>query len=454
MKKHHLIFGSTAIFTLLFYKESMGLNVAFFALALLAMIWFQGKSRGIAFNILSSTTVLSAMAFAWYGDGVSFWALFFSLVFLQFQNQEVKLKLLQSIPVALINGITSIGRPFIFNQWLPEPQIDNNRAKKIIAYLLIPALFITVFFVAYTFGSDTFSGIFDYELDLDFTDVVWISCLGFYLSFGFWNYFVPDYCYAFDKQLSNDFANNEKEEIEPSFSFLDLEFERKSGEISLILLNVMLLVFIVTYNYEQFFKVYPVTNLSAATHDRVNAVIISILMAVGVILFYFKNGFNFDAKAVLLKLLAKIWIGLNAILVVSSAVKNSEYILHYGMTYKRLGVYAFLAITLIGLGFTFYKIKNKKTNAYLFNQMILCLYSFLLLCSFVNWGNIITQYNVAAGKGNDKYFLQYLKYNDEIYFKLYPKELKTENYKIIEVLDWQDDSFLSKALYYETIDLK
>lgn len=453
MKKHQLILGSTAVFSFLFYNESIGINLAFLAIVLLILIWVQYKNRDVMFYFFSATTLMSAMAFAWYGDGVSFWAVFFSLVFLQFQNQEVKLKLLQAIPVVVINGITSVGRPFIFKQWLPEPEIDNNSAKKIIAYLLIPALFITIFFIAYSFGSDTFSGIFDYELDLDVMDLVWIASLGFYISFGFWNYYIPDFCYTLDKKLDNEFSSVDKKEVKPSFSFLDLEFERKSGEISLVLLNLMLLIFIITYNYEQFFKDVAINSLSSATHDRVNAVIISIIMAVAVILFYFKKGFNFDPKAVLLKLLAKIWIGLNAILIISSAVKNSEYILHYGMTYKRLGVYAFLAVTLIGLGLTFYKIKNKKTNVYLFNQMILCLYSFLLLCSFVNWGNIISQYNVAVDKGNDKNFLEYLKYNDEIYFKLYPKELNTENYKLIKLSKYKSDSFLSKALYYEAIDL-
>ncbi|AWG21532.1 hypothetical protein FFWV33_08310 [Flavobacterium faecale] len=454
MKKYHLIFGSTVVFSFLFYNESLGLNFALFALFLVTLIWLHFKNKGLAFKFFTVTTVMSALAFAWYGDGASFWALFFSLVFLQFQNQEVKLKLLQAIPIVIINGITSLGRPFIFRQWLPQLEIDNNSAKKLIAYLIIPILFVTVFFVAYSFGSDTFSGIFDYELDLDILDVILIASLGFYISFGFWNYFTPDYCYTFDKLLDNEFATSENEEIKPSFSFLDLEFERKSGEISLILLNVMLLVFIISYNYEQFFKVYPISNLSSATHDRVNAVIISIIMAVGVILFYFKKGFNFDSKAILLKLLAKIWIGLNGILIVSSAVKNSEYILHYGMTYKRLGVYAFLVITLIGLGITFYKIKNKKTNAFLFNQMILCLYGFLLLCSFVNWGNIITQYNVAVGKGNDKDFLEYIEYNDEVYFELFPEERTKERNKATKILDNQNDSFLSKSLYYENIDLK
>jgi hypothetical protein len=38
--------------------------------------------------------------------------------------------------------------------------------------------------------------------------------------------------------------------------------------------------------------------------------------------------------------LAKIWIFLNTVLVISAFAKNSEYVLNLGLTYKRLGVYA------------------------------------------------------------------------------------------------------------------
>ena len=79
-------------------------------------------------------------------------------------------------------------------------------------------------------------------------------------------------------------------------------------------------------------------------------------MAVGVILFYFKGGFNFDEKAAQLKRLAKIWIALNCVLIVSAVMKNTEYIAFFGLTYKRLGVYLFLVLALIGLMLSFQKI--------------------------------------------------------------------------------------------------
>jgi hypothetical protein len=308
--------------------------------------------------------------------------------------------------------------------------------------------------VVYSFGSDHFSSLFtDYYLDIDVWQLIVMTGLGFYISFTFWNYWIPDVCYEKNPLLDNDFSGDAKNLTESSFSFLDIDFERKSGEITLFLLNALLLVFIATYNYEQFFEVVKKTNLSSDTHERVNAVIFSIIMAVGVILFYFKGGFNFDTKAKNLKRLAKIWILLNGILIISTIIKNSEYISFFGLTYKRLGVYAFLILAIIGLLFSFFKITKQKTNAFLLNQMVWYFYSIVLLCSYVNWGNLITNYNISVNKGVEPKFLSGLNFNDETrreYFLLHKLDGQYNEIDREEEIDrYQNLNFLSKPLYYE-----
>jgi hypothetical protein len=460
MKKHHIILGCSLIFLLLFYKESLGVNLAIFGLVLTSCIcyFFQDRFTERTHLILVVSAVLSCLAFAWYGDFASFLALALSLLFLQFKTQDPKLKIILVFPLVFLNGITSIGRIFIFKQWLPEGKIQQNWLKKLIAYFVIPALFLVVFFAAYCFGSDHFSALLtDYRWDFDFGTLVVIGVLGFYISFSFWNYWVPDVCYDNAAILDNDFSAVSEVENKNTFSFLDLDFERKSGVISLLLLNAMLLVFIVTYNYEQFFQVVDTSKLSAATHERVNAVVLSIVMAVGVILFYFKGGFNFDQKAASLKKLAKIWILLNGVLILSTMLKNAEYISFYGLTYKRLGVFAFLLLALIGLVFTFLKISKQKTNAYLFNQTVWCFYGTLLFCSFINWGDFITAYNISVNKGVEPAFLNELNFNDQRrndYFKQNQLEGgKDERDRKEVVASHKKQSFLSKALYYDFVGL-
>lgn len=458
MKKYHLILVCSLIFTLLFYNESVGVNLAIFGLVLTGIIcyFFQERLTSRFHLVLVATSVLSCFAFAWYGDFASFLALALSIIFLQFKTQESKLKIIQVFPLIFVNGITSLGRILLFSQWLPKRELKNNFAKKVIAYFIIPTVFVVFFFIVYAFGSDHFSALFtNYTLDLNIWQVILISLLGFYISFTFWNYWIPDICYDKNSMLDNEFSDEIKASSQKTFSFLDIDFERRSGEITLLLLNGLLLVFIATYNYEQFFEVIEKSKLSAAIHDRVNAVIFSIVMAIGVIMFYFKGGFNFDEKTKNLKRLSKIWILLNGILIVSTIVKNSEYVSFFGLTYKRLGVYAFLVLAIIGLFFTFSKITKQKTNAYLFNQMIWYFYGTILLCSFVNWGNWITNYNVSVNKGVEPMFLSSLNFNDEArrdYFSV--NNLKGQNTEVSrekDIATYQNNSFLSKALYYEFI---
>ena len=218
----------------------------------------------------------------------------------------------------------------------------------------------------------------------------------------------------------------------------------------------MLLVFVVTYNYEQFYEVTTSADtLSAETHDRVNAVIMSIIMAILVILFYFKNGFNFDEKATSLKISAKIWIVLNGTLVLSAIIKNAEYISGFGLTYKRLGVYAFLTMALIGLIFTFIKIQKKKTNAFLFNKMFWASYGLILVCSYVNWGGIITSNNIQRKDFADNFHLVSINYNERTLLDYAEKSGNSEmKNKLTERIEsYQQETFLSKILYYETINL-
>ena len=461
MKKHQIILACSIVFTLLFYNESVGVNLSIFGLLLTGSIcyFFQDRFTDRSHLILVVTSVLSCMAFAWYGDFVSFLALAISILFLQFKIQESKLKIVQVFPLIFLNAFASIGRIFMFSQWLPERKIHNNFAKKLVAYFIIPTIFIIVFFTAYSFGSSHFSSLLtDYTLDIDIVEVILIGILGFYISFSFWNYWVPEVCHEKNDLLDNDFKNIAEIKSQNTFSFLDIDFERKSGEITLVLLNFLLVVFIITYNYEQFFEVIEKSNLSADTHERVNSVIFSIIMAVGVIMFYFKGGFNFDKKATNLKKLAKIWIVLNGLLIVSTIIKNSEYISVFGLTYKRLGVYAFLILAIIGLVFVFRKITKQKTNAYLANQMVWYFYGTVLLCSFVNWGNLITTYNIAVNKCVEPIFLSRLNFNDEArreYFsKLHLDGQLIEIRKEEEIDEYQNKTFLSKALYYEFLNDK
>lgn len=455
MKTSKLILITTLIFLILFYNENLGLNFGILGIvyAILLFIKTPDRNKTRTFFFLFLCSILSSVAFAWYGDFSSFLALFTSIFLLAFKSKNKELKSIFVIPVFAVNFFTFICRFFNFEDWLPKRQTSGS-LQKFISVVLIPAFFIIIFFAIYTSISNHFAELFsNLEFNFNFWEFFFLTCLGFFIAFNIWNFKIERFFYKQNHFLKNDFINSEKIQ-KPTFGFLEINAERNSGIVSLLALNILLIVFIFTFNYEQFVEIPKnADQLSIETHERVNAVILSIIMAIAVIMFYFKGNFNFDEKAKSLKLLSKIWIFLNAILVISAMAKNLEYNFVLGLTYRTLGVYAFLTLSLIGLIITFIKIQKQKTNAFLFNQMFWYLYGTILVCSFINWGGIITlnnrkradfalNFHKIAIHFSDK---QLLKYADE------KKDIKLKTEILDKAKKEKEKSFLSKTLYYETI---
>lgn len=455
MKTHHYIFLTTAIFVTLFYNENIGLNLGILAIVYSVLTVFKTpeKNRTRTFMILLATSIFSGIAFAWYGDFASFLAVVSSLLLLSYRSQNKRMKILLLIPVFVVNCFTFICRVFNLDKWLPKRNA-SGLWQKVLAFVLIPLIFISIFFGIYSAGSDHFASIFtDYELDVNFWQLLCISILGFFIAFNYWNYSVEKLIYKQNHVLANEFEAKDKTQ-KATYSFLDLNSERMSGVISFFCLNILLVFFIITFNYEQFYEAVKTPNqLSEETHERVGAVIMSIVMAILVIMFYFKSNFNFDSKAGLMKILVKIWIVLNAVLVISAMLKNTEYIINYGFTYKRLGVYAFLILSLIGLVMTFVKIQMRKKNVFLFNAMVWYFYGTILACSYINWGGLITSQNMKRDDFAINYHLQSINFSEKNLLKFAEEKQNTPLKKEIleKVKTEKSETFLSKILYYETI---
>ena len=455
MKTHHYIFLTTALFVILFYDQDLGLNLGILGILYAVLTFFKTieKNKTRIFYILTATSIFSSIAFAWYGDFPSFLAVISSLLLLAYKSKNRRMKVLLLIPVFVVNSCTSICRIFMLDDWLPKGNVSGVW-QKIMAFVLIPLLLLSVFFGIYAAGSDHFAALFtDYELDLNLWQVFCLTVLGFFIAFNYWNYAVEKLIYKNNHFLDNDFQKD-VQAPKATYSFLDLDAERISGIVSFFSLNILLVFFIATYNYEQFYEVSKTpVQLSEETHERVNAVILSIVMAILVIMFYFKSGFNFDPKAKLMKILAKIWIFLNAVLILSAAVKNYEYIVNYAFTYKRLGVFAFLLLSLIGLGLTFIKIQKRKRNAFLFNTMVWYFYVIILVCSYFNWGGFITSQNMKRKDFAVNYHFGSVNFSEKNLLK-YAEEkndLKLKKNLLDKINNEKAKTFLSKVGYYQTI---
>jgi hypothetical protein len=76
MKTHHYILITALLFVLVFYDQDLGLNLGILGIiyAVLTLFKTPEKNKTKTFYILFTTSILSSIAFVWYGDFASFLA--------------------------------------------------------------------------------------------------------------------------------------------------------------------------------------------------------------------------------------------------------------------------------------------------------------------------------------------------------------------------------------------
>ncbi|HET8572417.1 MAG TPA: DUF4173 domain-containing protein [Edaphocola sp.] len=456
MKKIIALLLGTCAFTALFYHQDTGINFSLLAIFIWILLLVRaGKGKHTpSFRALSAALLLSALSFAWYGDAFSFFALYFSVLATGLHARFPRLKPVLYPLLVAWNYLSFVFRVFFFSYWLPKTKKGNRPGKRFIALFLIPAISGIAFTGIYAAGSDLLARILGrFYIGFDLFSLLLLTALGFFFMFNYWLLWIPREALRLNQRLEDHFCSEKAKTPARPPAFPDPDTERKSGEISLIVVNLILVFFIFIYNYEQFFS--GAGSLSREVHQRVATIIISIVMAVGLLMFYFRSALNFDPQAKLLKRLAFAWMGLNAILVLSALLKNSEYIFRFGLTYRRIGVYIFLLLSLTGLVFTYLKIKHRRTNAYLANTMLRVFFGTFVICSAVNFSWLVTACNIRFHKDRDIQYLQDMPYNHRLLYKTYHRDPAWQPYfkaQAGHIRTEQERSFLSSRLYYRFMD--
>lgn len=178
---------------------------------------------------------------------------------------------------------------------------------------------------------------------------------------------------------------------------LALKNENTIGLISLALLNVMLLcincidIVYVWFGYNHKYNM----NLSDYVHEGTWLLIFSIVLAMSILLFFFRGNLNFYKRNKWLKYGAYGWIFQNMILVISVLIRDYDYIALFGLAYKRIGVLFFLLMVLAGLITVLIKIRYLKTNYYLLKVNAWFAVVLLVISSCIHWDEFIADYNLA-----------------------------------------------------------
>lgn len=426
MKKFKNLIIGTLGFVVLFYTNELnfGFNISIYALLLLVLLIRNSEAKKDGrFWWLALAAFISILAFAYYADAYSFLALFTAIGGLSIKIQFPTYSRLMYPVVAFISGITSPFRFLMFPNWIPKNLNRNHFGQKFLLYFIVPGLILSVFILVYSGGSDIFASFFENFFEqFSFWKIIVLGFIGLTISFNLWYSFSTKEVDQTNDEIREDFNDSEILIFSEKLENPKANYSRISGVISMSLVNIALLAFLISYNYEQFFQAQNVMNLSAETHQRVETVILSIVLAIGIILFYFRSVFNFDPKAKNLRNLTFVWMGLNFLLILSTLLKTLNYIEIFGLTYKRIGVLTFLGLSVTGLIYTFLKIKYKKTNSYLLVRMMKVGCMVFIMGSWINFSWLVTKYNTTFQQQADFYYLRGLKYNHLLMQKVYKND--------------------------------
>ena len=452
--KHILILISSVLFSILFYEKSIGLNLLLFAIVTLSILVVhnpeQFKSKRVMFYTIAYT---ATAVFVFIQDsGLSVIAncvSFFTLVGAVSNDKT-------SIYIHWINGIFSSVAAFFFRT------VEGRKNKKgkilnkktdvlhLVKLVGIPLVFIIVFVLLYKQGNPMFNNLVD-KISFNFINVQWIlfTVLGYYL---FSNISTP---VLVEPATSKDINTKTKLHKTESFSEEKLKKEKQLGTTLLGLLNLLIIVYIATDIASLVtLNITRAPDMSAQVHHGINTLIASILIAIVIILYFFRGNLNFYSENKILKNLSYLWILLNVVLIVLIAIKNQNYITSFGLTYKRVGVHVYIFLTLIGLITTFLKVMHIKNMVFLFRVNTQIAFAILVLFSTINWDYHITRYNLNYVNSYDLNYLIDLSegnaiqlknhsLNTELDPKFYNKiDAKYANYlRHLKQKDWQEKSF-------------
>jgi len=381
--------------TFLLYEQSLGLNaflISSLSVGYLANFNWSNRSRywwfsAILWNLsglglfLSHTTI-----------GASLYIITgFHFISVNVNNQ-------QSFPFSFVASVFSffLGVGHFFMKKLPEnDQIEagtteKSIVKKILIYTI--PLFIVLFFLKlYQFANPDFAELTAF-ISLEFIEWQFFILYGLLMIFlyGIYNFHLWEQIKTWDKNSSNTISKGYKDTIQDS---LGLDGENKMAVMLIGTLTLLLITFLVIDANTLFFGAEQTLTHSEYVHLGINILITSIVFVILIVTYVFRGGLNFTDNR-FVKLLTYVWLGLNLILTGFNAIKNFNYISDWGMTHKRIGVYIYLSLCVIGLIITIYKVRSKQSFVFIIRKVSISFMTVLVVFSLINWNGFIANYNL------------------------------------------------------------
>ena len=412
------------LFDWLFWRERGGLNMLVFTIFVVATQLLQlprhaAARRSPYFWLMVGGSLLGGTMMAVYGSAVAALACAVSVLLLLGYANQPSLKLL------LYAGLTGLGSAA--EAWLRvlrsvrPPRHAGAGVRRGWFYgrlLLVPLGILGAFHLLFAMANPVYARLSGRVLDLIgewlvrlLPDISLGHLLFLGLGFGVAAAVVvtvPVYFFADQESGFGEFVRRQRDRVasfavrRPDFRLkttkaLDLRKEYLVAVAVFGLVNALLLVVnAIDVRWLWFgFEPAPGFDLAQFVHEGTYVLIFSILLAMSIVLWYFRRNLNFYAPGVrVLRWGATVWVLQNAVLAGSVGLRNYYYILHCGVAYKRIGVCFFLLLVFFGLATVLGKIWQRRSAYSLVRLNSLAVYAVLLLLAVGNWEVWMSQYNL------------------------------------------------------------
>ena len=402
-----LVLVSAIAITFLFHRRALGLNLLLFEGVIFS--WFliskqlvlKSRLQFAVFAGLLFTALATVWTHSLFSYIMHFTSLFLLLGIMVYPGVR---SLLNVAALSFINLVGSQGR---FLRELGNSHLKGRRLGtrlRRVRIFLIPLAIIILFAILYrnsnpafdkmlsdagAFLSEKFNRIF---VDFDFLILV-TFLVGLLISNQLLMRVKGGGLVEVDA-ASSDYIQRSRKAHSKRFRINGLVNEYKAGVFLLATLNIFLLLLnIMDIKLVWFVFEWEGQYLKEFVHRGTFMLILSIIISIVIVLYYFRGNINFYKHNRILKVLSYIWLVQNAILVISVAIRNTWYIKYFALAYKRIGVYIFLLLVLFGLLTVLLKVRNGKSAFYLLRVNTLAIFLVLVVGSLPDWDSIIAKYN-------------------------------------------------------------
>ena len=412
------------LFDWLFWREIGGLNIMVFSIfVVVAQLVLLPRRAAVRrspyFWLMVAGSLFGGAMMAVYGSAVAALACVASVLLLLGYANQPTLKLL---PYALLTAVGSVAQagPRML-RGLRAPRHAGAGVRRGWFYgrlLLVPLGILGAFHVLFAVANPVYDKLSGRALaavgnwlarllpDISLGHIIFLI-LGFLVTAGV-VVVVPVYWLADHESRFGEFIRRQRDRVasfgvrRPDFRWkttrtLDLRKEFIAAGAVFGLVNMLLLVVnTIDIRWLWFgFVPAPDFDLAQFVHEGTYVLIFSILLAMGIVLWFFRRNLNFYQPGLpWLRGGATVWVLQNAVLATSVGLRNYYYILHSGLAYKRIGVCFFLLLTFFGLATVLLKIWQRRSAYSLVRLNSLAAYVVLLLLAAGNWEVWMARYNL------------------------------------------------------------